>query len=86
MDANGNGIVILAEALKPLCMALCEVADVLARGRETHSGDDWAQHPMDEHLEHARAHLEALARGDTSDRHLANAACRLLLALEVRDR
>ena len=81
MDANGNGIVILAEALKPLRTALCEVANVLARGRETHPGDDWAQHPVDEHIEHARAHLEAFARGDTSDSHLANAATRLLMAL-----
>lgn len=61
--------------------ALREVADVMARGRETHPGDDWTRHPMDEHLEHARAHLEALARGDTSDSHLANAATRLLMAL-----
>jgi DNA excision repair protein ERCC-4 len=76
----------IANELRPIFSALVEIADVLVTGRETHPGDDWAQHPVDEHLDHARAHLDALSRGDTSDNHLQNAACRLLLALEVRDR
>jgi hypothetical protein len=84
MDANGNGIVILAEALKPLCMALCEIADVLARGRETHPGDPWTGYPAQFHIDKARAHLDALAAGDTTDSHLQNAACRLLMAMSLR--
>jgi hypothetical protein len=63
--------------------ALCEVADVMARGAQSHPGDDWASHPPSEHIEHAAKHLELLAAGDTSDSHLRNATCRLLMAMSV---
>jgi hypothetical protein len=76
----------IANELRPIFSALVEIADVLVTGADSHPGDDWASHPVDEHIDHARAHLEALSRGDTSDRHLANSACRLLMALQSSDR
>jgi hypothetical protein len=42
--------------------------------------------PAQKHLQHARKHLDLLARGSGGEDHLAHAACRLLMALELRER
>ena len=42
--------------------------------------------PRQKHLQHARKHLDLLAIGSESEDHLAHAACRLLMALELRER
>ncbi len=41
---------------------------------------------QDDHLAHARAHLDALAAGDAGEDHLAHAFARLALAVTVRAR
>jgi hypothetical protein len=74
----------LAGGLKPLRMALVEIADVLAAGADSHPGDPWTGYPAQFHIAKARGHLDALAAGDTSDSHLQNAACRLLMAMSLR--
>ena len=66
--------------------ALCEVAGAMARGAQSHPGDPWESHPASLHIEHATEHLRLLAAGDKSDSHLRNAACRLLMAIEVSTR
>jgi ERCC4-type nuclease len=75
----------LMRELRPLRVALCDVADVLTSGREKHPNDDGLTQPPAYHLERARAHLELLAAGDCSEPHLEHATSRLLMALEVRD-
>jgi hypothetical protein len=42
--------------------------------------------PCLKHLQHARKHLDLLAIGSESGDHLAHAACRFLMALELRER
>jgi len=37
-------------------------------------------------LQHARKHLDLLASGSEGEDHLGHAACRLLMALEIRER
>lgn len=63
--------------------ALRIIGRVMARGRATHRGRDWRDSPAAFHLDRARRHLDLLARGDTSEPHLAHATCRLLIALEL---
>src|SRR5690349_12670384 len=65
--------------------ALAVVASVLERGRVTHVGD-WRELPASFHIDRARRHLDLLAQGDTSEPHLAHAATRLLMALEISQR
>jgi hypothetical protein len=38
---------------------------------------------VSDHLNHAVGHIYKHLQGDTSERHMAHAACRLLMALEV---
>jgi DNA excision repair protein ERCC-4 len=75
----------LMVALRPVQMGLCYVDDALARGREKHPDGDGFREPASFHIDRARMHLEALAAGDTTEPHLANAAARLLIALEQLD-
>ena len=66
--------------------ALCVLARTLAAGWRTHRAGAWRSKPLQEHLQHARKHLNLLARGSEGEDHLAHAACRLLMALELRER
>ncbi len=64
--------------------ALLKVAEVLKRG--SHYGrDNWRLIPQSDHINHALTHLFMHLTGDTIETHLANAACRLLFALETDD-
>jgi dATP/dGTP diphosphohydrolase len=56
------------------------------RGRRSHRTGVWRLKPVQKHLQHARKHLDLLASGDGGEDHLAHAACRLLMALELRER
>jgi hypothetical protein len=49
-------------------------------GRES---EGWRCAPVPEHLNHAMSHIVAYLEGYRGDRHLANAACRILIALEL---
>jgi hypothetical protein len=66
--------------------ALSVLARTLATGRRTHRSGAWRLKPVAKHLRHARQHLELLATGSEGEDHLAHAACRLLMALELRER
>jgi hypothetical protein len=63
--------------------ALAVVASILKRGRATHVGQDWRELPAGFHVARAQRHLDLLARGDMTEPHLAHAAARLLMALEL---
>ena len=69
-----------------LDQALCALARTLAVGRRTHRAGAWRLKPVQKHLQHARKHLDLLASGSAGEDHLAHAACRLLMALELRER
>ncbi|HEV3196735.1 MAG TPA: dATP/dGTP diphosphohydrolase domain-containing protein [Bryobacteraceae bacterium] len=58
----------------------------LAAGRRTHRAGAWRLIPVQKHLQHARKHLDLFASGSAGEDHLAQAACRLLMALELRER
>ena len=69
-----------------LDQALCTLARTLAAGRRTHRAFAWRSKPIQRHLQHARKHLDLLASGSLGEDLLAHAACRLLMALELRER
>ena len=79
----------ILELGEPRCMladfphALRVIAEVMQRGRATHTGQDWRNLPASFHLERARRHLDLLSQGDTTEPHLAHAATRLLMSLEL---
>ena len=58
----------------------------LSAGRRSHRAGAWRSKPVQKHLRHACKHLELLASGCEGEDHLAHAACRLLMALELRER
>ena len=69
------------DLLPPAAVLL--VAEVLKRG--SHYGrDNWRLIGQDAHINHAMRHLLLHLAGDTTETHLANAACRLLFALETK--
>ena len=55
----------------------------MARGEALYGKGTWEKIPKDEHLAHATAHLTKYEEGDTTEDHLAHAACRLMGALNV---
>lgn len=63
--------------------AIHEVAKVLKRGAEKYGEDNWHAISTKEHLEHLIRHAYLHLQGDTSEDHLANVACRSLMALEI---
>jgi hypothetical protein len=69
-----------------LDQAFCILARTLASGRRTHRAGAWRSKSVQKHLQHARRHLDLLASGAGGEDHLAHAACRLLMALELRER
>jgi Domain of unknown function (DUF5664) len=65
--------------------ALSAVAKVLARGEATHNRDDWLRRSPLFHVEHAERHLQRFRWGQhDGEDHLAHAAARILMALEVQ--
>ncbi len=69
-----------------LDQAFCILARTLTSGRRTHRAGAWRSKSVQKHLQHARKHLALLASGAGGEDHLAHAACRLLMALELRER
>lgn len=59
---------------------LREIAEVLHDGANTHGEENWHKIPMNDHLNHAMAHIQQYREGDRSERHLINIACRIMFA------
>lgn len=73
-------------AIPPL--ALAKVAAVMASGTRKYGVRNWDKISVADHLDHAIRHGYLYVMGDTIDEptgvdHLANMACRALMALEV---
>ncbi len=64
-------------------LALATVGEVMERGAASHPGDDWHTSPVSFHIQKAERHLRLHHEGDESEPHLAHAATRLLMALEL---
>lgn len=65
--------------------ATAEVAAVFAEGATKYARNNWKLIPENEHLNHVLTHIFAYMEGDRQDNHLAHAACRMLMALEMKD-
>ena len=64
--------------------ALLEVSKVMADGVKKYGpGETWKQQPAEFHLNRALTHLFKVLDHDTTENHLAHAATRLLMALEI---
>ena len=63
--------------------ALAQVARVLHHGYIKYGKDNWRLIEADEHLNHAMNHIYLSLAGNVSEDHLAHAATRILMALEL---
>lgn len=63
--------------------ATLAVAAVLKEGAEKYGDHNWHAIPIDDHLNHALAHVFAWLAGDQQDDHLEHFATRALMALEI---
>ena len=63
--------------------ATLAVAGVLKSGAEKYGPTNWHNIPVADHLNHLLVHVFAYLAGDRQDDHLAHAACRALMALEL---
>ena len=59
---------------------LREFAEVLCEGAEKYGINNWQNIPLDEHLNHAMAHITSYREGDRSERHFINITCRIMFA------
>lgn len=63
--------------------AVLEVSAVLCKGVEKYEPNNWRLISTQEHVNHAMTHILAFLAGDTQDKHLQHAACRMLMAVEM---
>jgi hypothetical protein len=62
------------------------VCQVMRDGDRTHSEGQWKAFPAEYHIARAERHLEQLRQGSQpGEDHLVHAACRLLLAITLRE-
>ncbi len=65
--------------------ALMELGRVMAKGAEDHGEDNWRGGiPERVILDHALRHIALHCEGDTTEPHLAHAACNLLMAIHFQ--
>jgi hypothetical protein len=60
-----------------------ELAKVMHEGAQQYEVDNWRKISIDEHINHAFAHLWAYMAGDEQDEHLSHAHTRTMMALAV---
>lgn len=83
--ANRIGLIPFAYHSVPP-RGLAKVAAVMRKGDRKGRGDGWRRVPIEEQINHAIAHLVAYLGGRHNTHHLANAACRVLMALDLDDK
>ena len=81
---EGNiGYIPFAYHILPI-RALAKTAAVMRAGeRSGREPDSWRTVPIEEQLNHAISHLMAYLAGRHSEHHLANACCRVMMALDM---
>ncbi len=60
---------------------LFELSKLLKNGGKKYGKWNWMKIPTHEHLNHALIHIYGFLAGDTSEKHLIHAACRLYFAV-----
>ena len=76
------GFIPFAFHLVPI-EGLAKVAAVMRSGERSGRGDNWKDVPVAEHLNHAICHIYGYLCGDRTENHLANAGCRVLMAIAL---
>lgn len=80
---NVSGYIPFAYHLVPI-RGLAKVAAVMRCGeRKGRPADQWQSISVKEHLNHAISHIMAFIAGKRDEHHLANAGCRVLMALDL---
>jgi len=64
--------------------ALFNMASVYREGAEKYEPDNWRKISVEEHLNHALAHIYAYLAGDYQEDHLGHAQCRMNMAKAVQ--
>jgi hypothetical protein len=83
-NANGGRQSRLAERTDLLPpAAVLAVARVLKGGAAKYGDRNWRLIGVREHMNHALTHAYKYLAGDAEEPHLHNAACRLMMALEI---
>ena len=59
---------------------IIKIAEVLQYGASRYKANNWRLIPQEEHINHALIHIVAQISGDTQDKHLDHALCRLMMA------
>jgi hypothetical protein len=75
------GFIPFAYQLVPL-KGLAKIAAVMRKG-ERKDRNGWEEVPVEEHLNHAISHIIAYLEERHAEHHLANAGCRILMALDL---
>ena len=65
--------------------ALAKVAEVMYQGSLKYEKDNWRLINIDSHLNHAVNHIVLYLAENSSEEHLAHAATRLLMAVELQN-
>jgi hypothetical protein len=65
-------------------LALLDVSKVLEEGARKYAPDNWRNIDCNDHLNHALIHIFAYLAKDKQDDHLSHAACRIMMALEMK--
>ena len=76
------------QAVKMLTPSLYDIYWTLLEGADTHYPNEWKDQGLEVHLKHASDHLEAVltkVSSDDKEDHLAHSACRLMMALALRN-
>ena len=77
-----SALIYRADLLPPA--ATLAVSSVLKHGADKYGPRNWRLIDVHEHINHALVHVLAHNAGDTQDDHLEHAACRMLMALEIK--
>ncbi len=72
--------------LKHTPLAVDAIREVIRNGEDNHPLFSWVPLGFAGNMAHFSKHISLLAAGDISEDHLAHATCRLLMALELRER
>ena len=66
--------------------AICRIHKVMFEGAKRYGAETWRTNTTQlQHIIHALAHLNNHLAKDILEDHLAHAACRLMMALELRE-
>ena len=72
--------------LKHCPLAIETIREVIRNGEDNHPLFSWVPLGVAGNMAHFSKHIDLYRDGDKSEDHLSHAACRLLMALELRER